>query len=96
MTTFKVAHIKHQGQDMIIIPLSPSFGRKSQADQHSVMEAVGRAADEAGLGGTVVTIWADGTRVAFIAPTPWHPFFKSPGIYSLVMANINRELTIPG
>jgi len=94
MATFKVAHIKQQGQDMVIIPLSPAFGRKSQAAQSGVMDALRYAARVAGLSGTVAAIWADGNRVGFMAPTPWHPFFKSPGVYSLVMANINRELTI--
>lgn len=96
MTTFKIAHIKEQGQEMIIVPVNPTFGRKSQAEQQEIMDALRFAARSAGLAGTVVAIWADGSRVGFIAPHPWHPFFQSAGIYSLVMGNINRELIIPG
>lgn len=96
MTTFKIAHIKQSGQDMIIVPVNPAFGRKSSTEQHETMDALGFAARSAGLAGTVVTIWADGSRVGFIAPRPWHSFFRSPGIYSFVTGNINRELVIPG
>lgn len=95
MTTFKIAHIKEQGQEMVIVPVNPAFGRKSQAEQQETMDALRFAARSAGLAGTVVAIWADGSRVGFIAPRPWHPFFQSAGIYSLVMGNINRELIIP-
>ena len=94
MTTFKVAHIREQGQQMIIIPLSASFGHKTSREQSEAMDALRLAARSAGLVGTVATIWTNGNRVGFIAPKPWHPFFRSPGIYNLVMRNINRELTI--
>jgi len=95
MATFKIAHIKEQGQEMIIVPVNPTFGRKSRTEQQQTMDALSFAARSAGLAGTVVTIWSDGHRMGFIAPRPWHPFFQSTGIYSLVMANINRELIIP-
>lgn len=95
MATFKIAHIKEQGQEMIIVPVNPTFGRESRSEQQQTMDALSFAARSAGLAGTVVTIWADGRHVGFIAPRPWHPFFQSAGIYNLVMANINRELIIP-
>jgi hypothetical protein len=95
VTTFKIAHIKEQGQDMIIVPVNATFGRKSSSEQRETMKLLGFAARQARLTGTVVTIWSDGNHIGFIAPPPWHPFLRSSGIYDLVMHNINRELSVP-
>lgn len=94
MTSFKIAHLHEQGQDMIIVPVSPSIGRSPQHEQHALTETLQEAATSAGLRGTVAIIWRDGHRVGFVAPRPWHPFFQSPNIYDLVLRNLNRELTI--
>lgn len=95
MTTFKLAHLREQGQDMIIVPVNPSIGYSSQHEQHSLTETLQVAATSAGLEGTVVIIWRNGNHIGFVAPRPWHPFFQSAGIYNLIMRNLNRELTIP-
>ncbi|WP_321346442.1 hypothetical protein [Halopseudomonas oceani] len=94
MAKYKIAHIREQGQDMIIVPLDSSFNLKSQHDQNEVMDALQAAATSAGLAGHVVLIWKNSNTVRFMAPPQWHPFFKSPGIYQLVMSNLNKELTI--
>jgi hypothetical protein len=80
---------------MVIIPLAADFGRKSGTEQRQAVAALQYAATEAGLAGRVAVVWPEGSRMGFIAPQPWHPFFKSPGIYNLVLRNINRELIVP-
>lgn len=94
MTTFKLAHLHEQGQDMIIVPVNPSIGRKPQHEQHALTEKLQNAATSAGLRGTVAIIWRDRHQIGFVAPRPWHPFFHSDHIYDLVLANLNRELTV--
>ncbi|KPB94809.1 hypothetical protein [Pseudomonas syringae group genomosp. 3] len=94
MAKYKVAHIHEQGNDMIIIPLDSSFNSKTGHQQADAMQGFQVAASSAGLRGQVVLIWQSGGYVKFIGPQQWHPFLKSPGIYQLVMANINKELTI--
>lgn len=37
MPRFKVAHLHEQGQDMIIVPLESSFGRRISQDQHAII-----------------------------------------------------------
>jgi hypothetical protein len=37
MPRFKVAHLHEQGQDMIVVPLDSSFGRKVSQDQHDII-----------------------------------------------------------
>jgi hypothetical protein len=92
MPHFRVAHLHEQGQDMIIVPLDSSFGRKVSQDQDVIISELQVRARSAGLAGTVVPVWDDGGgRMAFIAPRPWHPFFQSIDL-RFIAANINREL----
>ena len=88
MPRYKVAHLREQGQDMIIIPLEASFGSKSDADQNGFMVDLQTRANAAGLRGTVAAVWPGGFR----APSPWHPFFRTLPI-QVVMANLNREIS---
>lgn len=94
MAKYKIAHVREQGQQMIIAPLDGSFNNRSQQEKNDFMEAFQIAASSAGLAGQVALIWKSGSTVHFMAPRPWHPFFQSRGIYQLVMTNINKELTI--
>jgi hypothetical protein len=95
MSHFDIAHIRRGGQDMIIVPLSHDFGLKSSAAQREIIARLQVAARAAGLGGTTVPVWEAGGRMMFIAPQPWHPFFRSIDL-GFVAANINKRLTIPG
>ena len=92
MPHFNVAHLREQGQDMVIVPLDSSFGRKISQDQNAIIADLQAHARSAGLAGTVVPVWDDGGgRMAFIAPRPWHAFFQSINLH-FIAANINREL----
>lgn len=92
MSTFKIAHIKEQGIDLIIIPLESSFGHKQDSDQAEIIESLQACAISAGIAGKVVPVWREGSSHRFIAPPNWHPFFKSFG-WNQIIANINKELT---
>lgn len=94
MAKYKIAHIKEQGQQMIIAPLDSSFNSRTQEEKNDFLDAFQTAATSAGLAGRVALIWKSGNMVHFMAPQPWHPFFRSQGIYQLIMSNINKELTI--
>jgi hypothetical protein len=90
---FKVAHIREQGVDLIIIPLDSQFRFKPDADQQQTIAVLQACATSAGLQGTVVPVWDNGGgRMAFRAPQNWHPFFQGISL-GFVAANINRELT---
>ncbi len=78
---------------MIIIPLDDDFGRKSQSDQNAIVAELQAAAYNAGLAGTVVPVWRTGSSHSYIAPRPWHPFFKTLG-WNQIIASLNKVLTI--
>lgn len=92
MATLKIAHLREQGIDLIIVPLESGFGRKSSGEQSEIVESIQRCAHSAGLAGTVVPVWREGSGHRFIAPTNWHSFFKSFG-WNDIVANLNKELT---
>lgn len=93
MARFEVAHIQQQNVHLIIIPLDPSFGRKTTSDQNQTTGDLQVCASAAGLAGTVVPVWdAGGGRMAFLAPSNWRSFFQSIDL-NFVARNINRELT---
>lgn len=93
MPSFDVAHLHRQGQDMIIFPLERAFGHKSEADQTEILMELEMRANSAGLRGSAVAVWdAGGGRMAFRAPSPWHPFFRSIGLRD-VFRNVNQQIT---
>lgn len=93
MAKFQVAHLREQGQDIIIVLVDRSFGYKPNTEQNEICASIQACASAAGLAGTVVPVWdGGGGRLAFLAPRPWTPFFQSMTLAD-VAANINRELT---
>lgn len=93
MPSIKVAHVRQQGVDLVIAPPNPDFGYKTPQEQREIVEEIQRRSRVAGLAGTVVPVWAGGGgRMSFIAPQPWHPFFRSIELRS-VWANVNREIS---
>ncbi len=92
MPRFKVAHIREQGNDMIIFPLESSFGRKGSDEQNSILAELEARAHAAGLDGRAVAVWDSGGRMAFLAPHQWQGFFRSINL-RFVLANVNREIS---
>jgi len=90
--TFEVAHLREQGQDMIIVPVNSSVGSKSQQQQNELKISLEMYAANAGLAGTVCLVWNSGNRFGFLAPSQWHGFFRSIDM-NFVAININKKLT---
>lgn len=92
MPRYKVAHLREQGQDMVIIPLDSSFGFKVEQDRAAIIDELQARSTAAGLRGTVVPVWPGaGGRMNFIAPQQWHPFFRSLNLF-IVQRNLNKEI----
>jgi hypothetical protein len=92
MPRFKVAHIKEQGQDIVIVPLDSAFGHKVTSEQQMIADELQLRSQSAGLAGRVVPVWdSGGGRMGFLAPRNWHGFFGGVSLH-WVFANINREL----
>jgi hypothetical protein len=92
MPRLKIAHLREQGQDMIIVPLDTTFGSRSRQDQRNAMAEIQARAHAAGLAGTVVPVWDGGGRMMFIAPPQWQSFFRGLNLRAVEMS-VNRELS---
>jgi hypothetical protein len=92
MPRLKVAHLREQGQDMVIVPLDSSFGLKSEQEQKEIIDELQIRSRAAGLKGTVIPVWENSGRIHFIAPHRWHPFFQSLSMHQ-IWANINKEIS---
>lgn len=93
MSKFKIAHLREQGVDLIIVPLESAFGQKSTREQSEIIASLQVGAASAGLAGKVIPVWRTGHSHRFIAPPNWHAFFRKLG-WNQILANINKELTI--
>ncbi|WP_374697297.1 hypothetical protein LQZ44_12040 [Alcaligenes nematophilus] len=92
MAQYKIAHLRQQGQDMIIIPLDSNFEHKTSAAQQEIITSLQLCAQSAGLAGRVVPVWRVGSSHKYIAPQPWQPFFRSLS-WNAILANLNKTLT---
>ena len=94
MPTFKIAHLREQGVDLIIVPMERSFGNRSKSDQHAIIAQLQADAISAKLAGIITAVWDCGRgEMGFIAPQSWHLYFQSISL-SWVDARLNRALYI--
>jgi hypothetical protein len=94
MPVFQVAHLRHAGQDIIIVPVDRTFGKRSPSEQARIQEAFQRSAIAVEMKGVVVPVWEDATgRMAFRAPPPWHDFLKGIDMVYVATA-LNRTLSL--
>jgi hypothetical protein len=94
MPVFQVAHLRHAGQDIIIVPVDRTFGKRSPSEQARIQEAFQRSAITVEMKGVVVPVWEDATgRMAFRAPPPWHDFLKGIDMVYVATA-LNRTLSL--
>lgn len=93
MPSLEIAHIREQGQDMVIAPLDDSFHHKTSGQQQDTVAQIQVASSSAGLRGTVVVVWENPSGgMNFIAPRQWHPFFRSISL-GWVARNVNKTLS---
>jgi len=92
MPSYKIAHIRVQSVDLIIVPMGNSFHFKSIADKNNFTQSFQSCARNAGLAGTVVPVWNNGNAFNFLAPNNIRQFFRSIDM-NYVLQNINKKLT---
>jgi hypothetical protein len=94
MPTFQVACLRHDGMDVIIVPVDRSYGQRSPTEQARIQDAFQRSAAAVNLAGVVVPVWeaANGT-LGFRAPSPLHDFLKGIDMVYVATA-LNRNLSL--
>ncbi len=92
MPRFKAAHVREQGQDMIIFPLDGAFDHKPDSAKAQLLRELEVRANRAGLAGGAVAVWEIGGRTRFMGPRPWHGFLRGLSL-RIVLANVNQEIS---
>ncbi len=87
MPRYKVAHIREQGQDMILVPVESSFANHPVETQQAIVAELQQRTIAARLSGVVCLVWPGG----FWAPVRWHAYFRSITI-QMVWGMVNREV----
>ena len=92
----KIAHIRAQETDLIIVPISADFRHKPAMEQHRIVVALPGHFKAAGMKGEVNSVWDAGEgRMAFVAPQRWKAFLSGINL-DHVHASINTEVHVPG
>jgi len=92
MPTFKLAHIREQGQNMLLFPLSGTFSQKTSHEQQSILAELEDRAHAAGLAGRAVIFWESGGRTHSLGPKPWANFLRSLSMQA-VLASVNKSVS---
>lgn len=93
MPSFKIAHILHEGANLVVVPLSSSFGRKTEEERRQILDELRRKAFETGIAGTLIPVWdRGGGRMGFIAPKSFHALLQGLSLPQ-VLAYVNRTLS---
>ena len=92
MPKFSVAHLREQGQDMLLFPLDSAFHQRTDEQQSAVVHQLETRAHSAGLAGGAVVVWEHGGRGYFRGPRQWHTFLRGISL-RWVMAQVNREIS---
>lgn len=90
----RVAHIREQGVDLVIVPMESGFGAVSPQEQNDRLNVLRDCVARARLQGEVIPVWDMGEgAMAFLAPKGFHPYFQSINL-DFVRANLNREISV--
>lgn len=92
MPSYMVAHIKHKGVDLVLVPLEEGFDGCPIEEQAALIAELRKRSEEAGLWGIVVPVWkTKNEHMKFVAPRNMHSLFKGVDV-NWVLANVNRDL----
>ena len=92
MPKFRVAHLREQGQNMLIFPLESGVHHRTDQEKSEILNELEMRANAAGLAGSAVIVWEYGRSFNFMGPRAWHPFLRSISM-SFVQRNVNREVS---
>jgi hypothetical protein len=92
MSTYRIAHLNHQGHNVVLVELEESFHYRSVQEKESALGYLQRATAGAGLAGEVALAWQgpDG-RAQFFAVEKWHRFCESIDL-NFIRRNVNKQL----
>jgi class 3 adenylate cyclase len=95
MAKFSVAHIRSNGVDLILFPVSPEITGLSPTDQATVLKQAQSICRSAGLAGETIPVWQTATGVKFFAHERFHQILRGHLTPEFLKANLNKEINAP-
>jgi hypothetical protein len=89
---YKIAHVKHQGNNMVIVWVSRNFFYGSNQDQSRWFTAIQQCVRSANLAGQTLLVTEDNGRFRYYGPNNWHNFLRTID-REWVRVRLNKELT---
>ena len=93
MAKYRVAQLTHEGENVILVPVDRSFGKRAQEHREQELVKLRAAAASTGLNGTVVIIWDSAGSVAAFGPDKWKNFAENLRWTSL-RTKMNSDLEV--
>lgn len=90
--TYKIAHIKYGGRDLIVVPFdSPEFPALPDGERETIKRGLETCATLAGLIGELCVVWRDADSMRVMASSATTEFLQSKG-WEFVRRNLNFRL----
>lgn len=89
---YKIAHVKYQGNNMVLVWVNRNYFYASNQDQARWFTAIEQCVRSANLAGQSLLVTEDNGRFRFYGPNSWHNFMRTIDM-NWVRARINKELT---
>lgn len=94
MTTFDIAQVTRWGIDFLIVPLRANFEFKSMQEKYAAVARLQSAANDAGLHGIVVPVWASPSgKLVSLAQIQYQNVLRSIDL-EFVSCNINKNINV--
>ncbi len=91
MPNHKIAVIKHDSMELIVVPLDTVFEYKAQDKKLAFRAELQSHAEDAGFTGSICLVWPYAGGMKFLAPRAAHEFFATLSM-AKVWAQVNMEL----
>lgn len=93
MPRLKLAHLREQGQNMLLFPLDGGrIHHKTNTQKAELLAELEARAHAAGLAGTAALVWDYGGRTHTYGPKQWQGFLRSIST-QMVLMNVNQEIS---
>ena len=91
MPSFDVAHVREQGQNVLLFPLNSGIHHKTDREKAEILAELEARANAAGLAGTAAIVWEFGRRTHTYGPRNWQGFLSSLTM-TAVLQSVNQQI----
>lgn len=95
MTEVSIAHVRVQGINFVLIPLSQGMALLAPSEQKVVVSEINKICRSANLAGSIVPVWPTITGIGFSSDPNVQAMLSRSLKLEFVLANINKKINVP-